>query len=89
MTVNQISHEWQLQEAKNKLSKVVSLAMNDGPQIITLRGQKAAVIISIDEYMSLTRSTKKLSTFFRESPLSGLDIDLTRSTDTGRDDIDL
>lgn len=78
-------HEWQLQEAKNKLSKVVNLAMEDGPQIITLRGRRAAVVISIDEYMNLTRSSSSLSEFFRQSPLMDSGIDLTRDSDTGRD----
>ena len=46
-----IHHEWQLQEAKNKLSHVLNLAMHNEPQIITLRGKQAAVLISIDSYI--------------------------------------
>lgn len=78
-------HEWQLQEAKNKLSQVVHCAMQDGPQIITLRGKKAAVLISIDEYQRLTHSSSSLLEFFRQSPLMDSGIDLTRDKDTGRD----
>ncbi len=80
-----IHHEWQLQEAKNKLSHVLNLAMHNEPQIITLRGKQAAVLISIDSYIKLIRSTSSLSEFFRQSPLMDSDIDLTRDKDTGRD----
>lgn len=78
-------HEWQLQEAKNKLSHVINLAMKDEPQIITLRGKKAAVVLSIDSYMQLIRSTSTLSEFFRQSPLKNIENDFTRDEDTGRD----
>jgi len=80
-----MSHKWQLQEAKNKFSHVVHLAMIDGPQIITLRGKEAAVLISITEYDKLTRPIGKLSDFFRQSPLMGSTIDLKRTKDFGRD----
>ncbi len=33
---------WQLQEAKNKLSRVIDDAINNGPQIITRRGVEVA-----------------------------------------------
>ena len=78
-------HEWQLQEAKNKLSHVVHCAMEDGPQVITLRGKKAAVLISIDEFQRLTHANSSLLEFFRQSPLMDSGIDLTRDQDTGRD----
>ena len=42
--------EWQLQDAKNRLSQVVKDACSKGPQIITLRGQRAAVVMSIEAY---------------------------------------
>jgi prevent-host-death family protein len=32
---------WQLQEAKNRLSEVVKAAESKGPQVITVRGQEA------------------------------------------------
>lgn len=86
--MNSELHEWQLQEAKNKFSQVVNLALNEGPQIITLRGKKTAVLISIDEYLRLNRSPGTLSEFFRQSPLMDSGIDLERDKEEGRD-IDL
>ena len=45
--------EWQLQDAKNQFSKIVQLARSDGPQTVTLRGEPAAVVLSINDYNNL------------------------------------
>ena len=76
---------WQLQHAKNRLSEVVKRASEDGPQVITLRGEDAVVVVAADEYARITRKTKgTLVEFFRKSPLGSVDLDLARSADTGR-----
>ena len=80
---------WQLQEAKNKLSEVVDEAIHHGPQVITKRGVEVAIVLSSVEYRKMTASQKKLSTFFRESPLVGVDLDLRRDTSEMREDIAL
>jgi prevent-host-death family protein len=77
--------EWQLQEAKNRLSQVVDQALNDGPQTITLRGKPSAVVVSFEEYRKLTMPRTGLSQFFRQSPLSEVELDLARSTDLSRE----
>jgi prevent-host-death family protein len=69
---------WQLQEAKNKLSEVVEEALRHGPQLITKRGVEAVIVLSYNDYRKLTLSQKKLSEFFRESPLQSEDIDIPR-----------
>lgn len=76
---------WPLQEAKNKLSFVVQQATSEGPQLITVRGRPAAVLISAQEYARLTEPATSLLAFFQQSPLYGLELDLERSTDVGRD----
>jgi prevent-host-death family protein len=45
---------WQLQEAKARFSEVVQRARAEGPQIVTLRGERAAVVLSAAEYDRLT-----------------------------------
>jgi antitoxin Phd len=80
---------WQLQEAKSKLSEVVDEAIHHGPQVITKRGVEVAIVLSSVEYRKMTASQKKLSTFFRESPLVGVDLDLRRDTSEMREDIAL
>lgn len=76
---------WQLQEAKNKLSKLVDDAMEYGPQIITRRGIQVAIVLSIEEYRQLISQKEKLSDFFRHSPLAEVDFDLSRDQSPVRD----
>lgn len=80
---------WQLQEAKNRLSRVIDDAINSGPQIITRRGVEVAIVLSYDEYKRIVASQQKLSTFLRESPLAGVQPDLARDKSEARDDIRL
>lgn len=77
--------EWQMQEAKNRLSRVVEEARRGQPQTITLHGTPAAVVVSIEQYRELTRAKTPLSEFFQTSPLRGIELDLERNRDTGRE----
>lgn len=77
---------WQLQEAKNKLSRVVDAAEAGTPQIITRHGQEVAIILSIAEYRRLTLPRVPLVDFFRNSPLVGVELDLSRDTSPIRDE---
>jgi prevent-host-death family protein len=45
-----MARQWQLQEAKNKLSEVIRCARTEGPQEITVRGEPAVVVISAEDY---------------------------------------
>jgi prevent-host-death family protein len=76
---------WQLQDAKNKFSEVVEKALKNGPQVITKRGIETVVIMSVKDYQKLTRPKTNIVEFFRKSPLSGVDIDITRDKDYGRE----
>jgi prevent-host-death family protein len=80
---------WQLQEAKNKLSRVIEDAVNQGPQIITRRGEEVAIILSYASYQKMVASKGRLTDFFRESPLVGIELDLARDKSDAREDIDL
>lgn len=80
---------WQLQEAKNKFSRLVTEAIQDGPQVITRHGVEVAIVLSMTEYRKLIASNKKLSQFFRESPLRDIELDLRRDASPQRDDLDL
>lgn len=77
--------EWQLQEAKNRLSQVVEKAIQEGPQTITLRGKPAVVVVSVETFRRLARRRNKLSAFFAESPLRGVELDLARRQDLPRE----
>ena len=76
--------KWQLQEAKNRLSELVRKARQEGPQVITLHGRDAAVVVSAREYQRIARPKGTLVEFVRKSPLAGAALDVRRSRDTGR-----
>ncbi len=78
---------WQIQDAKNKLSEVVAHALKRGPQVITRHGQKTVVVVSYLEYEKLRKSQGKLSEFFHNSPLAG--VDLTRDKSLPRKGFEL
>ena len=80
-----MSKTWQLQEAKNHFSEVVDQALHNGPQTVTRHGREAVVVISADTYKKLTHHRTRLSTFFKNSPLRGIELDIERSNDTGRE----
>jgi prevent-host-death family protein len=78
---------WQIHEAQQRLSHVVQRALDEGPQIVTRRGEPVAVIISMDTYRRLNGGGLD----FKEFLLSGPDLsllDLGRPRDLPRD-IDL
>jgi prevent-host-death family protein len=76
---------WQLQEAKNRFSEVVNKALEEGPQVVTRRGEEVVVILSRDEYNQLKKSQTSLVEFFRQSPLAGIDLELERDCTPARD----
>jgi antitoxin Phd len=81
-------HSWQIQTAKAQFSEVFRRARAEGPQRITRQGKEAVVMISDEQYEKLvgrSRQPKSLVQFFRESPLVGVELDLERDKDSGRD----
>src|SRR6202162_3083137 len=79
---------WQLQAAKARFSELFRRALSEGPQLITRQGKEGVVMISNEQYERLVgkaHQPKNLLQFFRESPLVGVDLDLQRDKDEGRD----
>ena len=72
---------WQLQEAKNRLSEVVKAARSDGPQLITVHGEDAAVLVGIDEFRKLKGRREPLGTFLRKTAPKGVTLELERVPD--------
>jgi prevent-host-death family protein len=56
---------WQLQQAKQHFSQVVSLAEQAGPQVVTKHGREAAVVISIAEYRRMRGESPRGKEFAR------------------------
>lgn len=81
-----MAQTWQLQEAKNKFSQVVNLALSEGPQHITRRGKNVVVVLSAETYDELVHPRPALVDLLLESPLAGSGIEITRdASDTGRE----
>jgi len=76
---------WQLQDAKNRFSRLVEDAQKRGPQIVTKRGKKAVVVVSYEDYEELTSPDEDLITFFQNCPLAEVDLDMQRSKEIPRD----
>ncbi len=77
--------QWQLQDAKNQLSSVVKRATDEGPQIISVRGRPAAIVLSMEEYHRLTKPKTRLTDFFKNSSFRELELDLERNQDVPRE----
>ncbi len=52
--------DWQLQDAKNRFSELVQRARQEGPQVVTLRGRRAAVVLSAEAYDAILRERPSL-----------------------------
>lgn len=74
--------QWQLYEAKAKLSELIDRALSEGPQVINRDGVEVAVVMSVAEYSRLVAVKPRLGDFFLNSPLreSGIIIERDQST---------
>ncbi|MGH9498084.1 MAG: type II toxin-antitoxin system Phd/YefM family antitoxin [Terriglobales bacterium] len=72
------AHEWTVAEAKAKFSEVINQAQSDGPQTITRKGRKAAVVVAADEWERKTHRRGNLAEFFAASPLRGSGLKIRR-----------
>lgn len=82
----QSMERWKLEDAKARFSEVVRLAGTEGPQLVTIRGKEAAVILAPEQYKQLLPKPKghqPLARFLRGLGLS--DLNLEREHDTGRE----
>jgi antitoxin Phd len=79
---------WQIRTAKARFSELFQRARTAGPQRITRQGKEGVVMISDEQYERLVAEShqpKSLVQFFRESPLVGVELNLERDKDAGRD----
>ncbi len=84
--------DWQLQEAKNRFSEVVKRAREEGPQTVTVHGQRAAVVVSALEFDALIKPRMSFVDFLLSDapdteawPDDVVDAINDRGKDTGRD----
>jgi prevent-host-death family protein len=75
---------WQAQEAKAKFSEVIRTAEHS-PQLVTMRGQPAVVIISQREYLRLTGPGVSFLELMQNSPLLEVEIGTERDCSEARE----
>ncbi|WP_246803898.1 type II toxin-antitoxin system prevent-host-death family antitoxin [Desulfosarcina cetonica] len=59
--------------------------MKNGPQLVTRHGADSVVIISVKEFRRLSAPKTDLVSFFKQSPLYDIQIDLSRNKDRPRE----
>jgi antitoxin Phd len=76
---------WKLEDAKARFSEVVRHAREEGPQRVTVRGQDAVVVMSVEEFERLVPVAPRTPflPFMESLHLDGLDLE--RELDRGRD----
>ena len=83
---------WQLQDAKNRFSEVVKKARDEGPQTVTVHGQRAAVVVSATDFDALVKPRISFVDFLLSDTPDGapwpddlVEAIKDRSPDTGRE----
>jgi antitoxin Phd len=47
---------WPVQDAKARFSELLETCLREGPQLVTRRGEKAAVLVPAEEWENLNRA---------------------------------
>lgn len=80
-----LAGRWKLEDAKARFSEMVRQAREDGPQRVTVRGQDAVVVMSVEEFERLVPQKPRVPfvQFMEGLHIGGLDLE--REMDRGRD----
>ncbi len=75
---------WKLQDAKAKFSQLVENAVKAGPQLVTRRGQKAVVVLSVADYENMVSKKPSFKEFLINCPKIAQDFQFERQKDFPR-----
>ena len=50
---------WKVQDAKARFSELLETTLKNGPQVVTKRGIEAAVLVPMEEWRRLQKSTRR------------------------------
>jgi prevent-host-death family protein len=75
------SSRWRLQDAKARFSELVRMARSNGPQLVTLHGRDAVVVVDADECNRLKglRTGELLIDALQASPHRQIELEPRRS----------
>ncbi|GHS87566.1 antitoxin [Synergistales bacterium] len=74
---------WQTQEAKARFSELAKKAARS-PQLVTMRGKPAVVVISQKEYLRLRKPKPSFLEFMQASPFDDGEFEIDRDMSTPR-----
>jgi prevent-host-death family protein len=70
---------WKLADVKNKFSQVIDMALEEGPQRITCRGN-TVIVVALKEFERLIGKKPGFKDYLRKAPsLAGLNFERDRS----------
>lgn len=75
---------WQLQDAKQRFSELVDRVLDEGPQVVTRRGEQVVVVVSAADFQRLTGPRADFGEFLLGGPKSD-ELEVTRQRDLPRD----
>jgi antitoxin Phd len=70
------SEDWPLAEAKARFSELVGFAEENGPQYVTKRGKRTAVLVPIEEFERLEGKPRKTAIDWLLAPEPRFELDL-------------
>ena len=75
---------WQLQKAKSHFSELIERTLNEGPQLVTRRGEEAVVVVAAHDYRRLSGQMPKLMDCLLNAP-RGEELNVKRPSERIRD----
>ena len=75
---------WQLQKAKSHFSELIERTLNEGPQLVTRRGEEAVVVVAAQDYRRLSGQMPKLMDCLLNAP-RGEELNVKRPSERIRD----
>jgi antitoxin Phd len=70
---------WQASQARSQFSRLVQRALDEGPQVVTWRGEEVVVVLAVSEYRRLTSAKPDLRDYLLSGPdFSALELDRDR-----------
>lgn len=75
---------WQLQDAKSRLSEMVRRTLEEGPQTITRHGEAVVVMVPVEEFRRLGEHKPDFKEFLTNAPDFGR-LDIRRKGDPSRE----
>lgn len=81
----QHSKVWSVADAKAHLSEVIERALVGGPQVISRKGKKAVIVVSLGEWERKVRRKGNLAEFLASSPLRSSGLGVERRKDRPRE----